>query len=198
MVENIKKLIQKVKAEQDDITLFMLWRDAPELDKWSIVISAPWIDKIGQKAALDYWITLLRKTLSNEELSTVSRVGFLKSNDRFVQSITSALNISGGAATFSQSHVGNYYINEAIIFEAKKEPTVADFQAQITALLSQINDLQAQLSQMNGEDGNKKEKPLKEGESVTELQSQVEVLLKQINDLQVQLSQPEKENSPRK
>ncbi|MCK5123577.1 MAG: hypothetical protein KAQ87_05540, partial [Candidatus Pacebacteria bacterium] len=120
MVEEIKKLIQKVKSEKGDIILFMLWKDIADFDKWSVIISANWIDKIEQRKALNYWLILLQKSLSNKDLDSIGRISFLKSHDRFVKLFTSALNVSGGPMYFKNSEVGNYYIHDAIIFEAKK------------------------------------------------------------------------------
>ncbi len=120
MVDKIKNLIKRIETQKGDITLFMLWKDSPEIDKWTVVISSSWIDRMNQRTALDYWIRSLQNNLNTQELNSISRVSFLKTNDQFVQFLTHALNVSGGAVRFSQNQIGNYYINDAIIFEAKK------------------------------------------------------------------------------
>lgn len=120
MVEKLKNLIKKVEAQKGSITLFMLWRDVSEIDKWTVVISAKWIDRMSQRLVLNYWIRLLQNTLNNKELNTISRISVIKTSDRFVQFLTRALNISGGAVRFSRNQIGDYFIDDAIIFEAKK------------------------------------------------------------------------------
>jgi len=120
MVEKIKKLIQEVKSEKGEIILFMLWKDVSETEKWTVIISAHWIEKMGQRTALNYWVNLFIKTLSKTELDTINRVSFLKPHDKFVEVLTSTLNISSSAVRFSKNQIGAYYVNDAIIFEAKK------------------------------------------------------------------------------
>jgi len=122
MVEKIKKLIQEVKSKKGEIILFMLWKDISETEKWTVIVSAHWIEEMGQRAALNYWINLFIKALSKTELDTISRVSFLKPHDKFVEALTSALNISGSVVRFSKNQIGEYFINDAIIFEAKRTP----------------------------------------------------------------------------
>jgi len=119
MVEKLQNLIRRVEAKKGSIALFMLWKDAPEVEKWTVVVSALWLDKLNQRIALEYWIKALRGTLNQAELNTIGRISVIKTNDRFVQFLTRAISVSGGAVRFSRNQVGNYYINDAIIFEAK-------------------------------------------------------------------------------
>jgi len=120
MVEGIKKIIQQVKKEKGDISLFMLWKDEPNYDKWTIIISANWIDKLNQKIAFNYWLSLLQSNLNSNDLDNIGRINFIKSNDEFIKTIISTLSISGGPAYFQNNQIGNYYIKDAIIFESKK------------------------------------------------------------------------------
>ena len=119
MVEKLQNLIRRVEAQKGSLTLFMLWKDVTEVEKWTVVVSAPWLDKQNQQTALRYWINLLQGALNTSELNTISRVSVVKTDDKFVQFLTRAVNVSGGAVRFTRNQVGEYYINEAIIFEAK-------------------------------------------------------------------------------
>jgi len=124
MVEKLKKIIRQVETDMGGIVLFMLWKDAPEIDKWAVVISAAWVNTMSQHSALDYWIKILQKNLDQQELFSISRISFLRTDDVFVQMMVNNLHISGGSVRFTRSQVGNYFINDAIIFEAK--PIVAN------------------------------------------------------------------------
>ncbi|MCX6743518.1 MAG: HEPN domain-containing protein, partial [Candidatus Parcubacteria bacterium] len=59
----IKKIINKVKKVKGDVILFMLWKDIADFDKWSVIISADWIDNTNSREAFDYWLNLLQKNL---------------------------------------------------------------------------------------------------------------------------------------
>ena len=123
MVEKIKNLIRQVEADKGGIVLFMLWKDAPEVDKWAVVISASWLNAVDQRTSLDYWIKILQRNLDQQELLSISRVSFLRTDDPFVQMMTRSLNVSGGAVRFTNNQIGNYFVNDAIIFEAKSVAT---------------------------------------------------------------------------
>ncbi|MBU1864767.1 MAG: hypothetical protein KKH94_14010, partial [Candidatus Omnitrophica bacterium] len=97
----------------------MLWKNSQDITKWTVVVSAHWIDRMSQRTALDFLIKNLQSTLNRTELNEISRVSILKTGDNFVQSLTRALNISGGTARFTQNQINNYYIHDAVIFEAK-------------------------------------------------------------------------------
>ncbi len=123
MVDKLKKLIRRVESQRGPITLFMLWKDAQDISKWSIVVSAPWLDRMGQRLALNFWIKNLQSNLNAIDLNGISRVSVIKTSDSFVQYLVRTLNISGGAVRFTQNQLGNYFIYDAIIFEAKGLPT---------------------------------------------------------------------------
>ena len=119
MVEKLKNLIRKIESQKGMIALFMLWKDSQDITKWTVVVSANWIDRMSKRAALDYLIKNLQSTLNRTELNEISRVSILKTSDNFVKSLTQILNISGGTARFTQNQIGHYYIHDAVIFEAK-------------------------------------------------------------------------------
>ena len=119
MVEKLKNLIRKIESQKGVIALFMLWKDSQDITKWTVVVSANWIDRMSKRAVLDYLIKNLQSTLNKTELNEISRISILKTSDNFVKSLTRILNISGGTARFTQNQIGHYYIHDAVIFEAK-------------------------------------------------------------------------------
>ena len=119
MVEKLKNLIKKIESQKGAVALFMLLKNSQDITKWTVVVSAHWIDRMSQRGALDFLIKSLQSTLSRTELNEISRVSILKTGDNFVQSLTRVLNISGGTARFTQNQINNYYIHDAVIFEAK-------------------------------------------------------------------------------
>ena len=121
MVNKLNNLIARVELEKGELLLFMLWKNLPNDNTWSVIISADWIDRAGQSAALQYWISKIRGVLSSDELSQISRVGFLKPHDRITNLITSAIRVTNIPVRFSKNQIGDLYIEDAIIFRAKKD-----------------------------------------------------------------------------
>ena len=120
MVEKLNNLIAQVEQEKGKIFLFMLWKNLPDDNTWSVIISANWIEQISQNIALQYWISKIRSSLSKDELSKISRVSFLRSNDRMVNLITSAVRVTTTPVRFSKNQIKDFYIEDAIIFRAEK------------------------------------------------------------------------------
>ena len=120
MVEKLNNLIAQVEQEKGKIFLFMLWKNLPDDNTWSVIISANWIEQISQNIALQYWISKIRSSLSKDELSKISRVSFLRSNDRMVNLITSAIRVTTTPVRFSKNQIKDFYIEDAIIFRAEK------------------------------------------------------------------------------
>ena len=119
MVEKIKKIIRETELKKGGINLFMLRKEDSNIDTWSVVISANWIDDMPTRKALDFWTLQLQKNLSREDLKLISRISFIKVNDPFIQTISRTLAISKGSVRFTNNYFGNYHISDAIIFEAK-------------------------------------------------------------------------------
>src|SRR3989338_7779985 len=120
MVNKLNNLIAKTEIEKGELLLFMLWKNLPQDNTWSVIISAEWIEKIGQSAALQYWITKIRGALPAADLSRINRVSFLKPNDRVTKLITSTVRVVGSPITFSKNQVAELFIEEAVIFRARK------------------------------------------------------------------------------
>jgi len=118
MVNKLNNLITQVELEKGAVLLFMLWKNLPEDDTWSIVISASWIQQMGQSIALQYWISKVRSSLSQTDLSKINRIGFLDINDKIVRLITSSVQVKNAPVKFSKNQINDLYIEEAIIFRS--------------------------------------------------------------------------------
>ena len=124
MVDKIRDLIKKIKLEKGEILLCMLLKDSPEIDKWTFIISANWLDRINQQLAFTYWSNQLSSVLNKNELSLIGRITFLNSNNAFVNLVGSLLNITNGAVTIKNTSLGAVTVNEAIVFEAHRKAPV--------------------------------------------------------------------------
>lgn len=50
------------------------------IDKWSVLLAAPWITEENRKEVFNSLVTILIDSLSNEEIAEVARVGILPSS----------------------------------------------------------------------------------------------------------------------
>jgi len=122
MVEQkIQPIIEQAKKEKWDISLFLLWKDNPEYDKRTVIISSKWIDWIDYSSAFNYRLTLFQKKLNISDLESIWRINFVSSDNAFVKSFNSALNVSKSIIRFKNSRVGPYFLPEAILFESNNK-----------------------------------------------------------------------------
>ena len=89
----IRELLRKVSTEKGGIALAML-AQSPDLgDKWSFVISAPWIDLEEPRAVVGYLSAHLKRYLDRDALSTIDRISTLRSDHRLVITILDFLGL---------------------------------------------------------------------------------------------------------
>ncbi len=124
MVNKLRELIKEIKLEKGAISLCMLWKDAPEIDKWTLVVSAIWIDRLNQQAAYAYWTKKLSDKLNSNERGLISRITFLKSNDSFVKTVNVLINTINSAVHLKDTSLGNVKVTEAFIIESGQKSFV--------------------------------------------------------------------------
>jgi hypothetical protein len=120
MVEKLINLIARIKSEKGPIALFALWKDVPDVDKWTIIISALWIDSMSDLSALNYWVGQISNTLTASEANVISRISFLRTNSELVNLFTNSINVIESDIILKDTYIGSVYIQEAIILESQK------------------------------------------------------------------------------
>jgi len=121
MVENIRKSLKEFAEGKNDYSLIMLIPSDPYSlnTKWSLIISAPWLDKKGHKETLSKLYSLFRKTIPSIELNRLSRISLIRSDDAFVRAITSEFNVPDGLKDINNSVINGIQIDKAYILRAQ-------------------------------------------------------------------------------
>src|SRR5947208_3779312 len=86
-LSKIRELLQAVSNEKGGIHLALLAQSPDLLDRWSFVISAPWIEAEGPRASVAYLSSKLRHYLNKAALSAIDRISALRSDHRLVTTI---------------------------------------------------------------------------------------------------------------
>ena len=120
MVNKLINLIRKVKIEKGDLSLFLLMKLTPESSRWTIIISAPWVDRANKTHALNYWLSEIRNILNHAELSTISRISFLNTDESFINSFNRSIKTIESQLNLKNTEVGGILIHEAIVLESKR------------------------------------------------------------------------------
>ena len=82
--EKFKEILKIIKNDKGDVVLFALIKMDELVDRWTIIISASWA-KEGDTDVFKYILKLIKSNLSEEELSTMARIGIFPKTDNFIQ-----------------------------------------------------------------------------------------------------------------
>ena len=119
MVDKLKQVLSQIKANKGAVTLFAIIKMDEVTDKWSVFLSAPWINEQNMSEIFSYVRNLLLQSLSEEEKTTIARIGIFTSNEHIVQLITNSIKVEAGSiATIKDTQLNGYKIQEAYIFES--------------------------------------------------------------------------------
>lgn len=90
----VKKFLDAVSGAKGDFFLAMLAQSSPEIsNRWTLVVSAPWIDSAGTGPAVSYLSGMLPRYLDNATLSTIDRISPIPSDHGIVTRIVNFLGL---------------------------------------------------------------------------------------------------------
>jgi hypothetical protein len=114
MVENIKKILLKLNDQQKPVWLLALLKMDELVDRWSLIISAPWANEQNRDKEFGNILALLKETLTNEESSSIARVNFMNKEDHLIEQL---LKKNTGDVIKSETVNGNT-VHEGYIIES--------------------------------------------------------------------------------
>jgi hypothetical protein len=117
MVEKLKKVLAELNLNHKQLWLFAMLKMDEIVDKWSLIVSAPWISDDSRSNDFEYIIGLLKKELTGEELSTIARLVLLDKDDHLVEEL---LKKNTGDSVKEEAVNGNV-VHDGIIIESNKD-----------------------------------------------------------------------------
>ena len=117
MVEKIMPVINQFVDKKGDFSLVMLIPTEPGLidSKFTLLISAPWLDKEDPKGAIELIAENLRTYFNSDELILFTRITIVNSADNFVKAINSAFNVKGGVVDIINTNISGIQIERAFL-----------------------------------------------------------------------------------
>lgn len=85
MVEKFKTILSKIQTDKGDVSLFGVLKMDELLDKWTVLLSAPWSTEATKKEDFEYVRNLIKNTLTSEEFSNVARLGILSKDAHLIE-----------------------------------------------------------------------------------------------------------------
>ena len=123
MVEKLIPVIKQFVDEKGDFSLLMLIPTEPGLidSKFTLLISAPWLDKEDPKRAIELIAESLRTYFNSEELILfITRITIINSADNFVKAINSAFSVKESVVDITNTNIFGIQIESAILLESHR------------------------------------------------------------------------------
>ncbi len=125
LVAGLQAVIRKHASENRTFVLVMLIPTEPSAidNKFTLVISAPWLDTKSPKEAINSILSSLIDQLDStdsSEYQKIARVTVINSSDTFVSAITSAFHVSNGDWTIQNCNVNGVLIERATLLESHR------------------------------------------------------------------------------
>ena len=123
MVNKLKIIIKEFVDTNGDFNLVMLIPTDPGVidSKFSLLVSAPWLDKKNPKQAIRLITKSLREKFNSHELNYITRVTIINSNDKFIKAINSAFNVRESDVNITNCNIFGTQIDMAILLESHQE-----------------------------------------------------------------------------
>ncbi|HWN08524.1 MAG TPA: hypothetical protein VNO50_04510 [Pyrinomonadaceae bacterium] len=113
------ELERRLSQEKGEFALFALFLREDALDKWDLIVAAPWIDA-DRKQALAYITSQIQQLFKSDELTTLSRVVLVDQSNPAVDAMNQALNSQHGQTEVRDSNFFGLQIKHAYIITSQR------------------------------------------------------------------------------
>jgi hypothetical protein len=124
--EKIKNFLRNVTKQKGKFYLAMLVQTSPELpQRWSLVVSAPWIDASGLHSAVSYLSSQLSANLDKNSLSVIDRISPIATTQPIIENVGRprlVLDDPGGPRIMRNWQIGDWFIPYGYLFVADPNP----------------------------------------------------------------------------
>lgn len=112
MVEKFKQLLEEIIKEKGNVYLFAILKMDEFTDKWTVILSAPWINNTNIRDNFVYLRKIMIKSFNNEEMALIARLGVYTKDEHIVGEL---LKYNEGATINEEVKLNGSIIHEAHI-----------------------------------------------------------------------------------
>lgn len=117
MVEKFKTILAKMIGEKGNVTFFGIMRMDDLVDKWSVILCAPWATESNHDQMFRYVLDLIKNNFEATELNAIARISIFSKEEHLIQLL---LQFKKDAVIENQKINGNI-IHQAYILESNQE-----------------------------------------------------------------------------
>jgi len=122
--DKIRKLLHDVIDDKGGFNLAMIAQTSRELpNRWTLIVSAPWIDSLGSRSAVSYLSSKLADYLDRNSLSAIDRISAISSREPLVESVwhSRRLYLNEPEVHMRNWRIGSWFISDGYLFVADPE-----------------------------------------------------------------------------
>jgi len=127
-LDKFVELERKIAKQKGNFTLFALFLRDNALNKWDLLVAAPWIEA-DRKTALTYLSKQIQPSMTAEELLQISRIVLIDETNPTLDMIRNTLQPKQGVVEITDSDLFGLQIKRAFIISAQKSPVYAEMAA---------------------------------------------------------------------
>lgn len=88
MVDKLQDILRKIVDKRGQVSLFAILKMDDLIDKWTVVLSAPWATENSRKEDFEFIKNLITETLSEEERASIARIGIFSKEEQIIRSLS--------------------------------------------------------------------------------------------------------------
>ena len=117
-IKQLRRVMNEITEEKGKFTLFGLFLRDDAIDKWDLVISAPWLEE-GKLKGLGEFVEKMASIVGEEQFLTLSRVVTLNHDEPSLKAILREVQADNDFVELKGSNLFGLPINHAYILQAK-------------------------------------------------------------------------------
>lgn len=119
LVSKLQTVERYFATANGEFELFALFLREDSVDKWDLLVSAPWIER-DKQAGLREIVLKVQETLTEDELIQLSRIVLIDVSNQSLEAIHRAVNIEHGSVEVNDSNFFGVAIKHAFIITSKR------------------------------------------------------------------------------
>jgi len=112
MVEKFRQILEEIKKQKGDVYLFAILKMDEFTDKWSVILSAPWINNNNVRENFVFLREIMIRNFSNEEMASIATLGVFTKDEHIIEEL---LKYKEGTMINEQVKINGNIIHEAYI-----------------------------------------------------------------------------------
>lgn len=112
MVEKFKLILKEIEKQKGIVRLFVVLKMDEITDKWTVILSAPWINEGNLGENFIFLRNLMLNNFNKEEMATIARLGVLTKEEHIVEEL---LKYQAGSVISQDEKINGNIVHEAFI-----------------------------------------------------------------------------------